>query len=217
MFARNLCRLVLLASLSLALVMLSPSAAHALGLGDIHLNSALDAPLSADIDLVDANSEDLSTLKATLAPRETFTRLGADYPSFLGTVTLTPVKTADGRTVLHVSSSSVADEPFATLLVQVDWPRGHLVREYTVLLDPPVFNSNAPVNANVAAPTVGAGARGGSIARSGVAASTPASTAAAAQTEQTPETPAAPVAPQPGSSAPAGQAGQGGRQGRRTP
>src|SRR5665213_688732 len=127
MFVRNCCRLMLLA-------LLSPAAAMALGLGDIHLKSTLDTPLSADIDIVDANPEDLSALKATLAPRETFNRLGADYPTFLGTVTLTPARTADGRAVIHVQSSGVADEPFATLLVEVDWARGHLVREYTVLL-----------------------------------------------------------------------------------
>jgi len=177
MFVRNLCRLVLLAWLAPAVVLLSPGTAHALGLGEIHLKSALDAPLSADIDLVDANSEDLSTLKATLAPQATFARLGADYPSFLGTVTLTPGKAADGHAVLHVSSSNVADEPFATLLVEVDWSRGHLVREYTVLLNPPLFNSKAPVNASIAAPLAGAGAHGATIARGGSAGSTAAATA----------------------------------------
>ena len=139
-FARHCCQLLLLA-------MLSPTVALALGLGDIHLKSSLDAPLDADIDLVDADAEDLSTLKAALASRETFKRLGADYPSFLGTVTLTPEHGSDGRTVIHVHSAGVAAEPFATLLVEVDWARGHLVREYTVLLDPPLYNSQAQTNA----------------------------------------------------------------------
>ena len=49
-------------------------------------------------------------------------------------------KTADGRNVLHVHSAEAANEPFATLLVEVDWARGHVVREYTVLIDPPVFS-----------------------------------------------------------------------------
>ena len=60
----------------LLLAMLSPTVALALGLGDIHLKSALDAPLDADIDLVDADAEDLATLKAGLASRETFKRFG---------------------------------------------------------------------------------------------------------------------------------------------
>ncbi len=155
-FARQCGQLLLLA-------LLSPTVALALGLGDIHLKSTLDAPLDADIDLVDAEAEDLSTLKASLAPRDTFKHFGADYPSFLGTVTLTPERTADGRAVLHVHSASPAAEPFATLLVEVDWSRGHLVREYTLLLDPPVFNSQTPTNANVAAPAAGASAQSGLV------------------------------------------------------
>ncbi len=156
MFVRNRRRLALsaLASALLALPALVPSTAQALGLGDIHLTSTLDAPLSADIDVVDANADDLSTLKATLASRDTFTHFGADYPGFLGTLTFTAQRTSDGRSVIHVSSSGVADEPFATLLVEADWARGHVVREYTVLLDPPVFNSKTPSNTTVAAPQV---------------------------------------------------------------
>jgi pilus assembly protein FimV len=161
-FARQCCQLLLLA-------LLSPTVALALGLGDIHLKSTLDAPLDADIDLVDVDVEDLASLKATLATRDTFKRLGADYPSFLGEVTLTPERTADGHTFLHVHSANVANEPFATLMVEVDWARGHLVREYTVLLDPPVFNSQSRTNPSVAAPAAGASARSGAVDRAAAA------------------------------------------------
>jgi pilus assembly protein FimV len=167
MFVRNLpgLRLSVLISclLGLPALILLPSNAQALGLGDIHLKSTLDAPLSADIDVVDANADDLSTLKASLASRDTFSHFGADYPSFLGTLSFTTQRAADGHAVIHVSSSGVADEPFATLLVEADWARGHVVREYTVLLDPPVFNSSRPSNAAVSAPQVDSGARSGSI------------------------------------------------------
>lgn len=155
-FARHCCQLLLLA-------MLSPTVALALGLGDIHLKSSLDAPLDADIDLVDADVDDLSTLKATLASRDTFKRFGADYPSFLGSVTLTPERTPDGRAYIHVHSAGIADEPFTTLLVEVDWARGHVVREYTVLLDPPVYNSQAQTSAAVAAPAAGGTDRSGAV------------------------------------------------------
>src|SRR5579871_1919416 len=198
MFVRNLPRLTLsaLATVLLGLAALVPSRAQALGLGDIHLNSTLDAPLSADIDVVDANADDLSTLKASIASRDTFTHFGADYPAFLGTLTFTTEHTADGRAVIHVSSSGVADEPFATLLVEADWARGHVVREYTVLLDPPVFNSKTPANTTVAAPQVDSGTRSGSIepapaAAATTAAAATASTAAAASGDGTPAAPAA--------------------------
>jgi pilus assembly protein FimV len=134
MFKHKFCPVVLLA-------LLSPMASFALGLGDIHLKSSLNAPLDAEIDLLGASPEDLAGLKATLADREAFSRGGLDYPTFLGPLSMTAEKAADGRNVLHVHSFNVANEPFATLLVTVDWPRGHVVREYTVLLDPPVFSA----------------------------------------------------------------------------
>ena len=215
MFVRNLPGLKLSALISVLLglptLVLLPSNAHALGLGDIHLKSTLDAPLSADIEVVDANADDLSTLKASLASRETFMHFGADYPSFLGTLTFTAQRTADGHAVIHVSSSGVADEPFATLLVEADWARGHVVREYTVLLDPPVFNSKAPSNAAVAAPQVDSGARSGSIDHPAAAAaaasvSSGGSTAEAASASPAPSDQgrAAAGASAPSSGAPAG-------------
>src|SRR5580658_7282390 len=156
MFKRNLCQLLVLA-------LLSPAASLALGLGDIHLKSSLNAPLDAEIDVVGATPEDLAGLKAQLAPRDAFTKAGLDYPSYLGSLTLTAEKTPDGRSVLHVRSADSVSEPFATLLVEADWPRGHVVREYTVLLDPPVFsNAQNPANAAVAAPATGSTVRSGS-------------------------------------------------------
>src|ERR1700759_4983498 len=126
MLKRKLCQLLVLA-------LLSPAASYALGLGDIHLKSALNAPLDAEIDIVGATPEDLAALKAQLAPRDQFTRAGLDYPAYFSSLKLTPEKTADGRNVLRVRSVDAVTEPFATLLVEADWPRGHVLREYTVL------------------------------------------------------------------------------------
>jgi pilus assembly protein FimV len=159
MFKRNLCQLLVLA-------LLSPAASFALGLGDIHLKSSLNAPLDAEIDVVGASPEDLAGLKAQLAPRDAFTRAGLDYPAYLGSLRLTTEKTPDGRSVLHLQSVDPVSEPFATLLVEVDWTRGHLLREYTVLIDPPVFsNTQNPSNAGVAAPSTGGSARSGGVER----------------------------------------------------
>jgi pilus assembly protein FimV len=158
MLTRNYCRVLLLA-------LLLPSATLALGLGDIHLKSTLNAPLDADIDIVGANADELTGLKASLASRETFGRYRLDYPAFLAGVTLEPRQTPDGRTVLHMHSADAINEPIATVLVEVNWARGHLVREYTVLLDPPVFTGEAATTGSVAAPVTGEAARSGSVAR----------------------------------------------------
>ncbi len=148
---------------ALILAGLMPAGAMALGLGDIHLKSALDAPLEAEIDLT-ATAEELRGLKVALASRESFSRYGLDYPAYFDSVTLVPGKSADGHDVLQVHSTAVATEPFATLLIEATWARGRLVREYTVLLDPPVYTGDkASPAAAVAAPEVAPQARAGSV------------------------------------------------------
>ena len=131
-----------------------PSVSWALGLGDIHLNSALNEPLNADIDLLAATPDELTALRASLASRDAFTRYGIDKPPFLSSMTFTVGKSPDGRDVLLVRSTDAIPEPFVTFLVEVNWARGRLMREYTVLLDPPVYTpgENASTTPPVAAP-----------------------------------------------------------------
>jgi pilus assembly protein FimV len=131
--------------------MLSPQALYALGLGDIKLNSALNQPFDAEIELVAATPDDLSTLRATLASGDTFARYGLDRPQFLSDFGFQVVRSGS-RDVLRVTSTKPVTEPFVTLLVEANWPRGRLLREYTVLLDPPIFapgpaTAEAPVEA----------------------------------------------------------------------
>ena len=116
----------------------APSALYALGLGEIRLNSALNQPFDAEIDLVSATSEDLSALRAALAPSDTFQRYGLDKPAYLSDFTFR-VGRSGGRDVLKITSPRPVTEPFVTLLVEASWPRGRLLREYTVLLDPPTM------------------------------------------------------------------------------
>ncbi len=137
--------------------LLSPSTPYALGLGDIRLNSALNQPFDAEIDLLSATAEELSSLQVGLANAETFTRYGLDRPGYLSNFTFRVTRAADGRSVLRVTSSPSVTEPFVTLLVEANWSRGRLLREYTVLLDPPVFAPGAAAAAApVAAPVAGA-------------------------------------------------------------
>ena len=145
---RNLAHLAVLA-------LLLPGAALALGLGEIRLRSALNAPLDAEIDLLGATPEELAGLQPRLASRDTFARYGIDYPAYLSNISLRVVRLADGRNVVQLRSTAPITEPFATVLVEAVWPRGRFIREYSVLLDPPVFApavAAAPVP--VAAPVV---------------------------------------------------------------
>jgi pilus assembly protein FimV len=132
--------------------LLGPSLCWALGLGEIHLYSALNEPLNAEIDLVAAAPDELAALSATLASRDSFTRYGIDKPPFLSSVTFKVGKGKDGRDVLLVRSTDSIPEPFVTFLVEVNWAHGRLMREYTVLLDPPVYAPGAAASA--AAPVI---------------------------------------------------------------
>ncbi|MGA2778414.1 MAG: FimV/HubP family polar landmark protein [Steroidobacteraceae bacterium] len=139
---------------------LSPSLGWALGLGEIHLNSALNEPMRAEIDLIAATPEELTALRASLAGRDAFTRYGIDRPPFLSSLVFKVGKSKDKRDVLLVTSTEAIPEPFVTFLVEVNWSRGRLMREYTLLLDPPVYSpgetatSSAPVAAATTAPAM---------------------------------------------------------------
>src|SRR5476651_1110606 len=109
-------RLMLLACL-LSPSLMWPASSWALGLGEIHLNSALNEPLNAEIDLIAAAPDELNALRATLADREAFTRYGIDRPPFLSTLTFKVGKGKDGRDALLVRSTESIPEPFVTFLV----------------------------------------------------------------------------------------------------
>jgi len=161
-------------SIALAL----PALAGAVGLGDIHISSALNQPLSAEIEVLNATPEELAQVRASLASRDTFARYGLERPSALNSLNFRLGKNAVGHPALLVRSNEAISEPFLSFLVEVDWPRGHLVREYAVLLDPPVY-APATAAAPVVAPTTGAvAARPSPSERAAVSASAPSATPA---------------------------------------
>lgn len=155
-------------SRAVALLLVVPSAAFALGLGDIRLLSPLDQPLKAQIELLDATPEALQNLQVQLASQDTFARYGLNWPQFMSGVHVKAVHAADGREVIELSSDAPVTDPVLTLLVEANWDRGHLIREYTVLLDPPVYmpNQSQAAGAQVAPAATGTARRGGEIARS---------------------------------------------------
>jgi pilus assembly protein FimV len=132
--SRRLNRIWLIPALFLA------SDIWALGLGDIRLSSALNEPLRAEIELLSATPEELNNIKVQLASAETFDRYGIDRPLFLTRLQFEVSKSgrAEGS-VIRVSSVDPIREPFVTFLVEASWSRGRLLREYTLLLDPPTF------------------------------------------------------------------------------
>ena len=124
--------------ISLALIFLLSSNAWALGLGEIRLDSALNGPMRAQIELLSASPEELENLVVALASQETFARYGLDRPYYLQDLHFEIVRT-DAGSYVNITSTTPISEPFLTFLVEATWARGRLLREYTVLLDPPTF------------------------------------------------------------------------------
>ncbi|MCG7979030.1 MAG: hypothetical protein N0E58_13005 [Candidatus Thiodiazotropha endolucinida] len=123
---------------------LSPVGALALGLGEIHPQSALNQAFKADIDLLSVSQEELQDVRVSLASREAFEKAGMERPYLLTGLKFAPMLTPAGKPVISISSSDAIREPFLNFLIEVNWPKGRLVREYTVLLDPPVTLKRAP-------------------------------------------------------------------------
>ena len=127
-------------SLSVAGLLL-PLSAFALSLGDINSQSRLDQQLDARIPIT-ASAQEIDSLKVRLAPDEAFERVNLDKPTVLNHLHFELIR-AEGQTYIHVTSDEAIHEPFLRFLVQAYWSQGQVVREYTVLLDPPVLMEGA--------------------------------------------------------------------------
>lgn len=158
--------------LALALVMVLPTGAYALGLGGITLKSRLNQPLLADIQLRDVQPGDLDKLRVGLGNQHEFDQAGLDRPFLLARLKFKAIDEGGGRAVIQVTTHDPFREPFVSFLVSVEWPNGKLLREYTLLLDPPLVTGRkpAPIQAPTAQPAAAPAAA--PMPRSGVAAPT---------------------------------------------
>ena len=126
-----------------------PVYSHAVGLGELKVNSSLNEPLNAEIDLVSVPASEIYSLEVRIAPAEVFDEIGIERPLMLTELEFDP-QVQNGQTIIKVTSPQPVAEPFLNFVVEVTWPQGRFLREYTALLDPPSYNSTAV--AAVAAP-----------------------------------------------------------------
>lgn len=126
----------------LALTCLLPAqVVQALGLGDIEIFSALNQPLEAEIVLTSVRPGETDGMVVTLASEQAFLQAGVERPFYLTRLQFAVAFKPDGTPYIKITTKNPVREPFLSFLIDVDWPRGRLVREYTILLDPPVFAS----------------------------------------------------------------------------
>jgi len=121
----------------------------ATGLGGINVSSNLGQPLKAEIELVSVDKSDSSSISAKLASPDAFKSAGVDYPYSLPKLKFEVVNRDSGRPSVKLTTSQPVNDPFVTLLVEVTWSSGKLLREYTFLLDPVDFKAQEPQPAPV--------------------------------------------------------------------
>lgn len=141
--------------LTSAVMLALPIWVHAAGLGKLTVNSALGQPFSAEIELLVDDKSEFDSLKANLASGQAFKDAQVEYASVLSALQFSVEKRPDGRPILKLTSSEAVHDPFLDMLIELNWASGRLLREYTVLLDPPgmaVPQTVAP--AAVSAPVV---------------------------------------------------------------
>jgi len=122
-----------------ALSLMFSASAGATGLGRLSVLSNLGEPLRAEIEVLDAATVDLSTLKAQLASSDVFRQVGVERAPTLSTLRFEVEKKRSGGAIIKVTSSQSINDPFVDMLIELQWPTGRLVREYTILLDPPGY------------------------------------------------------------------------------
>lgn len=137
-----------LAAAAAALFGLWGSNAAALSLGRITVLSALGEPLRAEIEIPEINAEEANSLKSVVASPEAFRAAGLEYNAAMTSVQATLQRRPDGRAFIRLRSDRAINEPFVDMILEARWASGRIVRDYTMLFDPPSLRQTAP-----AAPT----------------------------------------------------------------
>jgi len=132
---KNIFNALLIAGLLVA----TPLAADAAGLGKLKVISALGQPLRAEIDLIAVPKDEVDLITARIATSEAYKQAKIEQQEGLSAVRFAVEKRSNGEPYLKITSTRAFNEPFLDLLIQLDWPSGRLLREYTILLDPPGY------------------------------------------------------------------------------
>ena len=190
--------------------------AQALGLGQLRVQSALGEPLRAEIDVTSLSPEEAGTLVLRVASPDAYRAAGVDYNPVLPGTQVQLLKRPDGRSYLRVTSDRAVVEPFVDVILEVNWASGRLVRDYTMLFDPPSTPRNVAATPPPAvAPAISAAPAPAAPPPPRVVQAAPPPSMAAPAPERRPAPPApraeAP-APAPRAAAPAAPAAAGGDQ-----
>ena len=124
-------------------------------MGGINVVSALGQTLNAEVELVSVNKAEKASLIARLASPDVYKGAGLEYP-YGNKFKFQVESRANGESYIKISSAQPINDPFVSMLVELTWASGKLLREYTFLLDPPdyVAERPEPVQVQAVAPAV---------------------------------------------------------------
>ncbi|MCH9698074.1 MAG: hypothetical protein K0U68_08230 [Gammaproteobacteria bacterium] len=117
--------------------LLAPVGVNALGVGEIQLHSALNQNFLAEIPIHVSPGEVTENINVKLASPAAFEKAGVERNYLLSALKFKPELNADGTMSVKVRSNDAIREPFLNFLIEVNWSEGKMLKEYTVLLDPP--------------------------------------------------------------------------------
>lgn len=111
-------------------------------LGDIRLESSLNEPLVANIQLLELDGLDESQILVALGSEADFDRVGVEPLPLLNELEFDVEVLSRSEGLVRISSADAIVEPYLNFVLNVRWPSGRVIREYTVLLDLPTFTAN---------------------------------------------------------------------------
>jgi len=120
--------------------------AHALALGRVDVLSAIGEPLRAEIDVTDVNAEEADSLRAAVASQDAYKSAGLEYNPVIAGVQISLQRRPDGTAFLALTGSRAVNDPFIELIIEAIWSSGRIVRDYTMLFDPPSLRAAPPVS-----------------------------------------------------------------------
>ena len=126
------------------LTSLSPALSFGFGVGGLQLDSTLNQKLDASIELIGVQEGEAASIVVDLAPNAIYERMGIERSPTLQKLKFSLQKTPEGAPYIQVFSEEAITEPFLNFLIEVNWSNGRLLREFTLLLDPPVLLDEKP-------------------------------------------------------------------------
>lgn len=139
---------------ALVLFFLCGQSAFGLTLGRIHVQSAQGQPLRAELDIANMSAEESASVKASIAPETSFAAMGLEYKPLFADIQITLERRSDGSQFFKFLSLSIVNDKYLDMVLEVRWTAGRIVRNFTLLLDPPKSSEAAKAAETLASPAL---------------------------------------------------------------